>query len=141
MGRHQCLPLTSVQLKGKHCQKLHCCNGVVDTFGPWDIQLNNLLLGCTFLFRILNRSSGKTDKDQNTYWPYHHHLIECEVKKNQLSTPRRVVDNVSIASLEHEILIDLKNSHTSLEIEKNLSSRCTGLQLHFSRDNFDGIKL
>ena len=85
---------------------------------PWDSQLNNLLLWCTFLFRILNWSSGKTDKDQNTYWPYHHHLIECEVKKNQLSTPRPVVDNVSIASLEHEILIDLKNSHTSLEIEK-----------------------
>ena len=45
------------------------------------------------------------------------------MKKNQLSTPRRVVDNVSIASLEHEILIDLKNSHTSPEIEKKIYLR------------------
>ena len=34
MGCRQCLPLSVVQLKGKHCQKLHCRNGVVDTFGP-----------------------------------------------------------------------------------------------------------
>ena len=32
MGWRQCLPLSVVPLKGKHCQKLHCCNGVVDTF-------------------------------------------------------------------------------------------------------------
>ena len=30
----QYLPISVVQLKGKHCQKTHCCNGVVDTFGP-----------------------------------------------------------------------------------------------------------
>ena len=30
MGCRQCLPLSVVQLKGKHCRKLHCCNGVVD---------------------------------------------------------------------------------------------------------------
>ena len=29
----QCLPLSVVQLKGKHCRKPHCCNRVVDTFG------------------------------------------------------------------------------------------------------------
>ena len=33
MGCQQCLPLSIVHLKGKHCQKPHCCNGVVDTFG------------------------------------------------------------------------------------------------------------
>ena len=34
MGCRQCLPLSVVQLKGKHCQKKpHCRNGVVDTFG------------------------------------------------------------------------------------------------------------
>ena len=33
MGCQQCLPLSVVQLKGKHCRKPHCCNGVVDTFG------------------------------------------------------------------------------------------------------------
>ena len=33
MGCRQCLLLSVVQLKGKHCQKPHCLNGVVDTFG------------------------------------------------------------------------------------------------------------
>ena len=33
MGCQQCLPLSVVQLKGKHCPKPHCCNGVVDTLG------------------------------------------------------------------------------------------------------------
>ena len=33
MGCRQCLPLSVVQLKGKHCRKPHCSNGVVDTFG------------------------------------------------------------------------------------------------------------
>ena len=32
MGCRQCLPLSVVQLKGKHCRKPHCRNGVVDTF-------------------------------------------------------------------------------------------------------------
>ena len=31
MGCRQCLPLSVVQLKGKHCRKPHCRNGVVDT--------------------------------------------------------------------------------------------------------------
>ena len=33
MGCQQCLPLSVVQLKGTHCRKPHCRNGVVDTFG------------------------------------------------------------------------------------------------------------
>ena len=33
MGCRQCLPLNVVQLKGKHCRKTHCRNGVVNTFG------------------------------------------------------------------------------------------------------------
>ena len=32
MGCWQCLTLSVVQLKGKHCQKPHCHNGVVDMF-------------------------------------------------------------------------------------------------------------
>ena len=32
MGCRQCLLLNVVQLKGKHCRKPHCRNGVVDTF-------------------------------------------------------------------------------------------------------------
>ena len=37
MGFRQCLPLSVVQLKGKHCRKPHCCNGVVDTFRHCDL--------------------------------------------------------------------------------------------------------
>ena len=37
MGCHQCLPLSVVQLKGKHFQKTHCRNGVVDTFEKWGL--------------------------------------------------------------------------------------------------------
>ena len=36
MGCRQCLPLSVVQLKGKHCRKPHCRNGVVDTFGLYN---------------------------------------------------------------------------------------------------------
>ena len=36
MGCQQCLPLGVVQLKGKHCRKPHCRNGVVDTFEHWN---------------------------------------------------------------------------------------------------------
>ena len=32
MGCRQCLPIGVVQLKGKHCQKPHCRNGVEDRF-------------------------------------------------------------------------------------------------------------
>ena len=31
--------LSVVQLKGKHCRKPHCCNGVVDTFEQCPYQL------------------------------------------------------------------------------------------------------
>ena len=33
MGFRQCLSLSVIQLKGKHCWKRHCRIGVVDTFG------------------------------------------------------------------------------------------------------------
>ena len=33
MGCRQCLPLSVVHLKSKHCRIPHCRNGVVDTFG------------------------------------------------------------------------------------------------------------
>ena len=39
MGCRQCFPLSVVQLKGKHCRKSHCCNGVVDTFGHYFVFL------------------------------------------------------------------------------------------------------
>jgi hypothetical protein len=35
MGCRQCLPLSVVQLKGKHCRKPHWRNGVVDTLGHY----------------------------------------------------------------------------------------------------------
>ena len=39
MGCQQCLPLSVVHLKGKHCRKPHCRNGVVDTFGHCGLHL------------------------------------------------------------------------------------------------------
>jgi hypothetical protein len=41
MGCQQCLPLSVVQLKGKHCRKPHCRNGVVDTLGQCSMNLSN----------------------------------------------------------------------------------------------------
>ena len=38
MGCRQCLALSVVQLKGKHCQKPHFRNGVVDTFGQYEFK-------------------------------------------------------------------------------------------------------
>ena len=35
LGCQQCLPLSVVQLKVKHCRKPYCRNGVVDTFGHY----------------------------------------------------------------------------------------------------------
>ena len=42
MGCQQCLSLSVVQLKGKHCRIPYCCNGVVDTFGPYHHDVDNL---------------------------------------------------------------------------------------------------
>ena len=38
MGCRQCLPLSVVQLKSKHCQKPCCRNVVIDTFGQGGIH-------------------------------------------------------------------------------------------------------
>ena len=37
-GCRQCLPLSVVQLKDKHCQKPHCHNGVVDALGQYQLS-------------------------------------------------------------------------------------------------------
>ena len=52
MGCRQCLPLSVVQLKGKHYRKPHCRNGVVDTygqspFGSYDL-CNRSFIFCLF---------------------------------------------------------------------------------------------
>ena len=44
MGCRQCLPLSVVQLKGKHCRKPHCRNGVVDTFKHKDVVLKYVII-------------------------------------------------------------------------------------------------
>ena len=41
MGCQQCLPLSVVQLKGKHCRKPRCRNEVVDTFGLEMVQVHS----------------------------------------------------------------------------------------------------
>ena len=42
MGCRQCLPLSVVQLKGKHCRKPRCRNGVVDMFRLCPILLTKV---------------------------------------------------------------------------------------------------
>ena len=44
MGCWRCLPLSVAQLKGKHCRKPHCHNGVVDTLGCCFILSSFLLV-------------------------------------------------------------------------------------------------
>ena len=41
IGCRQCLPLSVVQLKGKHSWKPQCRNGIVDTFGH-DLLYENI---------------------------------------------------------------------------------------------------
>ena len=52
MGCRQCLSLSVVQLKGKHCRKPHCHNGVVDTFRPGVLQTYHCAAGLTIINRI-----------------------------------------------------------------------------------------
>ena len=40
MGCRKCLPLIVVQLKGLHCRKSHCRNGVLDTLGQDVLNFN-----------------------------------------------------------------------------------------------------
>ena len=42
LGCQQCLLPSVVQHKDKHCQKPHCCYGVVDTFGLYLVKSMNL---------------------------------------------------------------------------------------------------
>ena len=59
MGCRQCLPLSVVQLKGKHCRKPHCRNWVADTFEPWcfySVNVTHLLLFSWDETRVLSMS-------------------------------------------------------------------------------------
>ena len=52
MGCQQFLPLSVVQLKGKHCRKPHCHNGFVDTFGhrlPYNPKVASLTVHSVFV--------------------------------------------------------------------------------------------
>jgi hypothetical protein len=61
MGCRQCLPLSVVQLKGKHYRKPHCRNGAVDTFRP-SLVLN--------IFSILYCCWFKPDSSKTIKYPY-----------------------------------------------------------------------
>ena len=50
MGCQQCLPLSVVQLKGKHYRKPHCHNGVVDTFGPGLFEIDSTPIMCVLFW-------------------------------------------------------------------------------------------
>ena len=62
MGCRQCLLLSAVQMKGKHCQKPHCRNGDVDTFGLG-------LPGGTFWKRIDNSGHSAVVCSTILPWP------------------------------------------------------------------------
>ena len=54
MGCRQCLPLSVVQLKGKHCRKPHCRYGVVDTFGLRQASHRKLIQNSALRLRRFN---------------------------------------------------------------------------------------
>ena len=64
MGCRQCLLLSVVQLKGKHCRKPDCPNGVVDTFGhvlfSWGMSFNFSWLARTHYLRPI-----RDDEDEH----------------------------------------------------------------------------
>ena len=89
MGCRQCLPLSAVHLKGKHCRKPHCRNGVVDTFGhrlfigyleqkcyKRDTQLLLFCENCGNI-RLLQHEGSRTQFDQvepkktGRVWPHY----------------------------------------------------------------------
>jgi hypothetical protein len=58
MGCWQCLPLSVIRLKGKHCRKPHCCNGVVDTFGHIYNMKNQFWAGLGSRVELMKKSLG-----------------------------------------------------------------------------------
>ena len=55
MGCRQCFPLSVVQLKGKHCRKPHCRNGVVVTFGLSSTNSSVISFYCKFNVYIFDQ--------------------------------------------------------------------------------------
>ena len=78
MGCRQCLPLSVVQLKGKHCRKLHCRNGVVDTFGQ--LLITELIsISKTFHVKDCYFKNGELNHfdlfwDSDIFWQF---IIAC----------------------------------------------------------------
>ena len=71
MRCRQCLPLSVVQLKGKHCRKPHCRNGVVDTFGHyWVYSTSRVFIFLSMIFKLLRLEIHDME---STYVPYAHH--------------------------------------------------------------------
>ena len=93
MGCWQCLFLNVVQLKGKHCQKPHCRNGVVDMFRHRlfskikDAQYNRflglkiLVFSDYFLVGLLNKNKFRC--------PYYVLWLDNPIKIRSRSQSRR----------------------------------------------------
>ena len=63
MGCQQCLLLSVVQLKGNHCPKPHCRNGMVGTFGQGlvvEYLINNGWEGKTY-FQGFSANASKNE--------------------------------------------------------------------------------
>jgi hypothetical protein len=64
-GVPQCLPLSVVQLKGKHCRKPHCYNGVVDTFEPGVSQTPRSFNALQEVFKSIYMRCGNPYQSQS----------------------------------------------------------------------------
>jgi hypothetical protein len=102
MGTQQCLPLSVVQLKGKHCWKPHCCNGVVDTFGHYQS-----------FFRVAPRQTNKQNENRTAvkyqtlelilHWYYSQKYV-VRYKQNetqQVLSYIRTLQNLPVSSKFH----------------------------------------
>ena len=66
MGCQQCLPLSVVQLKGKHFRKPHCLNGVVDTLGQNSQSQHRAVVKLTTMLSCYWLSCLAQTREENT---------------------------------------------------------------------------
>ena len=129
MGCRQCLFLNVVQLKGKHCPKPHCRNGVVDMFRHRlfskikDAQYNRflglkiLVFSDYFLVGLLNKNKFRC--------PYYVLWLDNPIKIRSRSQSRRrqkamTVLIIMIYHIKSKIVFDKKKSDAILQIVRRM---------------------
>ena len=113
MGCWQCLPLIVVQLKGKHCRKPHCRNGVVGTF---ELYVNTL---CSLnRYEHLDQTLIEVIYEMKNVWM--NLQISHEMKYYVTSSIFPIVFLISIWRILHPSAF-LKDFESSDFLKKNLS--------------------